>query len=117
MSSALYQPLPRDEHDEERSSLRHRYISEHQQLREDPRFSPPSPPWWKRGLLILFILFLFWLYFTLNASMQKGAEPQIVHAHRYSKQHKYRPAASPVLYEKLKDGNIRVRGAAPSVRF
>lgn len=35
---------------------------------------------------------------------------------RYSKQHKYRPAASPVVYEKLKDGRMRVRGAPPSYR-
>ncbi|KAH9961350.1 hypothetical protein BC827DRAFT_1103660, partial [Russula dissimulans] len=88
----------------------------HHLLKQDPRFSPPSPPWWKRALLIVFIVFLFWLSFSLRASVQKEAEPQVVHAHRYSKQHKYRPAASPVLYEQLKDGRIRVRGASPTLR-
>jgi hypothetical protein len=33
---------------------------------------------------------------------------------RYSKEFKYRPAASPVITETLKDGRIRVRGAAPT---
>ncbi|RXW15152.1 hypothetical protein EST38_g10701 [Candolleomyces aberdarensis] len=33
--------------------------------------------------------------------------------HSYSKEHKYRPAASPVITETLKDGRIRLRGATP----
>ena len=32
---------------------------------------------------------------------------------RYSKEHKYRPAASPIITETLKDGRIRLRGAIP----
>lgn len=139
MSSAPYQPLPSDDHDEEASPNRRRYIPEHIQLAQDPRFSPPPPAWWKRALVILFIISMFWLYFSLRASMQREAEPQIVHAHRcvyndisvffrvlvdgayflrrrYSKQHKYRPAASPIVHEKLKNGRVRVRGAAPSFR-
>lgn len=31
--------------------------------------------------------------------------------HRYSKDYKYRPAASPVITERLKDGVVRLRGA------
>lgn len=139
MSSAPYQPLPTDDHDEEASPSRRRYIPEHIQLAQDPRFSPPPPAWWKRALIILFIISMFWLYFSLRASMQRGAEPQITHAprcvhneiavffrvlvdgayflrQRYSKQHKYRPAASPIVYEKLNDGRMRVRGASPSYR-
>jgi len=141
MSSAPYQPLPSDDHDEEASPNRRRYTPEHIQLSQDPRFSPPTPAWWKRALVILFIISMFWLYFSLRASMQRGAEedPQTIHAlrcvyneisvffrvlvdgayfrrRRYSKQHKYRPAASPIVYEKLKDGRTRVRGAAPSFR-
>ncbi|KAI0256102.1 hypothetical protein BJV78DRAFT_1112551, partial [Lactifluus subvellereus] len=87
--------------------------SEHRQLAQDPRFNPPAPSWWKRTLLILFIVVMFWLYFSLRASMQKGAQSQVVHAQRYSKQYKYRPAASPVISEKLKDGRTRIRGAVP----
>jgi hypothetical protein len=147
MSSAKYQALPSDDHDEE-GSIHHRHIPEHHQLSQDLRFNPPTPPWWKRALIILFILAMFWLYFSLRASMQRAAESEIVHAQRYvcisccffclhfdwisvvwgadfffsitfqrySKQHKYRPAASPVIYENLKDGKTRVRGAAPSLR-
>jgi len=33
---------------------------------------------------------------------------------RYSKEFKYRPAASPIITERLKDGVIRLRGAYPS---
>ncbi|KAI9461730.1 hypothetical protein F5148DRAFT_240615 [Russula earlei] len=116
MSSAPYQPLPRDDYDDEASPTPHRYNLEHFQLSQDPRFNPPTPPWWKRALLLLFIVFLFWLSFTIRVSLKKEADSQIVHAHRYSKEHKYRPAASPIIYEKLKDGRTRVRGAAPSLR-
>jgi hypothetical protein len=31
--------------------------------------------------------------------------------HRYSKEHKFRPAASPIITERLKDGRVRLRGA------
>jgi hypothetical protein len=34
--------------------------------------------------------------------------------HRYSKEHKFRPAASPIITETLKDGRIRIRGAGPT---
>ncbi|KAI0305592.1 hypothetical protein B0F90DRAFT_1815193 [Multifurca ochricompacta] len=104
MSSARYQPLPSDDYDEERSPTHRRYTSEHHQLSLDPRFNPPTPSWWKRALLIVFILVMFWLSFSLRASMRKTSQPQVVHAHRYSKVHKYRPAASPVIFETLKDG-------------
>ncbi|KAF8490070.1 hypothetical protein F5888DRAFT_1742999 [Russula emetica] len=116
MSSAKYQALPSDDYDEERSPTQNRHIPEHHQLAQDPRFNPPTPPWWKRALIILFIVAMFWLYFSLRASMQRAADDKIIHAHRYSKQYKFRPAASPVIYEKLKDGKTRVRGAAPSLR-
>lgn len=33
--------------------------------------------------------------------------------YRYSEEHRYRPAASPVITEYLKDGRIRLRGATP----
>lgn len=36
---------------------------------------------------------------------------------RYSKDFKFRPAASPVITEKLQDGRTRVRGAAPTMRL
>jgi hypothetical protein len=32
---------------------------------------------------------------------------------RYSKEFKFRPAASPIITETLKDGRIRLRGALP----
>jgi hypothetical protein len=35
--------------------------------------------------------------------------------YRYSKEHKFRPAASPIITETLKDGRIRIRGAEPSM--
>jgi len=136
MSSAPYQALPSDDYDEERPTNSRRHIAEHIQLAQDPRFNPPIPSWWKRALLILFIVVMFWLSFSLRASMHRGGRSQVVHAHRYvlrssarrqdrvlttfprrySKQHKFRPAASPIVTETLKDGRTRIRGAAPTAR-
>ena len=82
MSSAKYQALPTDDYDEERSPVRHRHIPEHRQLAQDPRFNPPTPSWWKRALVVLFIVAMFWLYFSLRASMQQAAQPEVIHAHR-----------------------------------
>jgi hypothetical protein len=82
MSSTKYQALPSDDYDEEGSPIHHRHIPEHHQLEQDPRFNPPTPPWWKRALVILFIIAMFGLYFSLRASMQRAAESRIVHAQR-----------------------------------
>lgn len=38
-------------------------------------------------------------------------DPQSSFVCRYSKDYKFRPAASPVVTERLKDGRIRLRGA------
>ncbi|KAH9998535.1 hypothetical protein BJV74DRAFT_975397 [Russula compacta] len=114
-SSAPYQALPSDDYDndKEHSPTHPRYTPEHRQLAQDPRFNPPTPSWWKRALLILFVIVTFWLHFSFRPSIRREEQTPVIHAHRYSKQHKYRPAASPVIYEKLKDGRTRVRGAAP----
>ncbi|KAJ7083440.1 hypothetical protein C8R44DRAFT_822443 [Mycena epipterygia] len=77
----------------------------------DPRFIQPTPSIWKRAGLLLFIVFLFWLAFQFKAVK---STPKVVHASRYSKEFKYRPAASPIITETLKDGRLRVRGAAPT---
>ncbi len=82
MSSSKYQALPSDDYDEEQSPIRHRHTPEYHQLEQDPRFNPPTPAWWKRALIILFIILMFWLYFSLRASMQRTAESQMVHARR-----------------------------------
>ncbi|KAG6330672.1 hypothetical protein ID866_8415 [Astraeus odoratus] len=78
----------------------------------DPRFNRPPPAAWKRIALILFIVFLFWLSYSLRP--KKTAKPEVIYASRYSKEFKYRPAASPIITERLKDGRIRLRGAYPS---
>ncbi|KII86693.1 hypothetical protein PLICRDRAFT_43344 [Plicaturopsis crispa FD-325 SS-3] len=83
------------------------------QLQRDPRFSQPKPPLWSRIALLAFIAFLFWLSFNLRYATQ--TPPKVVHATRYSREHKFRPAASPIITERLKDGRVRVRGAAPEL--
>jgi hypothetical protein len=55
-------------------------------------------------------VFLFWLAFALRS---KAWRKQIVHANRYSKEFKFRPAASPIITETLVDGRIKLRGALP----
>ncbi|RDX46292.1 hypothetical protein OH76DRAFT_1356346 [Lentinus brumalis] len=89
----------------------------HRRLEQDPRFNPPTPSAWKRIALVIFMLALFWLglKMRLNA-IEQTTDPKVVHAQRYSKEYKFRPAASPVITEKLKDGRTRVRGAAPTFR-
>ncbi|KAL6301506.1 hypothetical protein BKA93DRAFT_818936 [Sparassis latifolia] len=84
-----------------------------ERLSRDPRFNPPTPSVWKRVALLIFVVVLFWLAFSMRAQHRK---PAVVHAQRYSKEFKYRPAASPVITERLKDGRTRIRGAMPSVR-
>ncbi|KAF7326466.1 Casein kinase I isoform alpha [Mycena sanguinolenta] len=78
---------------------------------QDPRFAQPAPSPWKRVLLLLAIAFCFWLAYQLNRA---PGPPKVIYANRYSKEHKYRPAASPIITETLKDGRLRVRGAAPT---
>ncbi|EIW71783.1 hypothetical protein TREMEDRAFT_60698 [Tremella mesenterica DSM 1558] len=80
-------------------------------LREsvESEFARPPPSWWKRLLLVLFVLFTGWAAVRLGSSQRK---PKVIYASRYSEEHKYRPAASPVITEHLQDGRIRLRGAS-----
>ncbi|KAF9045561.1 hypothetical protein BJ165DRAFT_1346668 [Panaeolus papilionaceus] len=81
----------------------------------DPRFNQPPPALWKRLALIGFVAFLFWAALLLRGNLLKAKrKPQIIYASRYSKEHKFRPAASPIITETLKDGRIRLRGATPT---
>ncbi|KAG2339028.1 hypothetical protein BDR05DRAFT_968474 [Suillus weaverae] len=82
--------------------------SQIKQLHADPRFNRLAPSLWKRIALLLVTAFLFWAAFQLKP---QRSQPKIIHADRYSKDFKYRPAASPVITERLKDGVVRVRGA------
>ncbi|KAF9524331.1 hypothetical protein CPB83DRAFT_614730 [Crepidotus variabilis] len=63
--------------------------------------------------LILILAILVWATFSLGSSLLTPKKPEIIYASRYSKEHKFRPAASPVITETLKDGRIRLRGATP----
>ncbi|KAJ7678442.1 hypothetical protein B0H14DRAFT_3908502 [Mycena olivaceomarginata] len=78
--------------------------------RERGEGSGTFPPPKRAGLLVL-ILFCFWLAFQIKSHR---ASLKVVHASRYSKVFKYRPAASPIVTETLKDGRVRFRGAAPT---
>ncbi|KAG1733117.1 hypothetical protein EDB19DRAFT_1639837, partial [Suillus lakei] len=73
-----------------------------------PVLNRPVPSLWKRIALLLVTVFLFWAAFQLQP---QRSQPKIIHAERYSKDFKYRPAASPVITERLKDGVVRLRGA------
>ncbi|KAG6813971.1 hypothetical protein H0H92_005226 [Tricholoma furcatifolium] len=79
------------------------------------RFETTSPSPLKRAALVVFTLFLFWLALAARKSLwANNGEARVIHASRYSKEHKFRPAASPIITETLRDGRVRVRGAAPS---
>ncbi|EKM76849.1 hypothetical protein AGABI1DRAFT_115523 [Agaricus bisporus var. burnettii JB137-S8] len=79
----------------------------------DERFNPPPPSPWKRLALLLFIVFLFYIAFQMRSSIP-SKKAKVVYASRYSKEHKFRPAASPIITEALKDGRTRLRGAYPT---
>ncbi|PPQ95138.1 hypothetical protein CVT25_010637 [Psilocybe cyanescens] len=81
---------------------------------EDPRLNRAAPSHFKRFALLVFLVFLFWLGYQMRRSMWEGKrKPKVIHASRYSKEHKFRPAASPIITETLKDGRVRLRGALP----
>ncbi|KAJ3503525.1 hypothetical protein NMY22_g18222 [Coprinellus aureogranulatus] len=68
----------------------------------------------KRQFIFLgFFIFAVWLAYAVRVHLSKKQKPQVIYASRYSKEHKYRPAASPIITETLKDGRIRLRGATP----
>ncbi|KJA15300.1 hypothetical protein HYPSUDRAFT_48530 [Hypholoma sublateritium FD-334 SS-4] len=78
----------------------------------DPRFNRPAPSPFKRAGLLLLIAALVWIALQMRSGLLEAKrKPQIIYASRYSKEHKYRPAASPIITETLKDGRIRLRGA------
>ncbi|KAF8960458.1 hypothetical protein BDZ97DRAFT_1310433 [Flammula alnicola] len=83
--------------------------------RTTPRFTQPTPSPLKRAALLIFLGLLLWIGFQMRFGLLEATrKPKIVHASRYSKEHKFRPAASPVITETLKDGRIRLRGALPA---
>ncbi|KAJ7575524.1 hypothetical protein C8J56DRAFT_971476 [Mycena floridula] len=126
MASDRYELLPPDDDDYSTSEL----SDEEQEIRRplrrqpspprdprfpngiDPRFIQPTPAAWKRVALLAFVVALFWVAISMRAGQSR--KNMIVHASRYSKEHKFRPAASPVVTETLSDGRVRVRGAQPT---
>jgi len=84
---------------------------------DDPRFRAPKVAAWKRVALVAFVIFLFYLgYWLRRMAITENNEDIIVHAERYSEQHKYRPAASPIIRRRLPDGRLEVRGDYHRVR-
>ncbi|EIN05261.1 hypothetical protein PUNSTDRAFT_146102 [Punctularia strigosozonata HHB-11173 SS5] len=91
-----------------------RRVKRHPEVPHDPRFDRPVPSIWKRVALLLFTAVLFYLAVKMRFNA-KTTKPQTVYANRYSKEYKYRPAASPIVTERLKDGRTRIRGAQPQI--
>ena len=99
----------------------------------DPKFTQPTVSRFKRTFLLIFFAVLCWLAFS--SVLHTNRKPKVIHAsrsvnvfvmdsvsdasllklrsQRYSKDYKFRPAASPVITETLKDGRTRLRGALP----
>ncbi|KAG8850845.1 hypothetical protein FRB96_009582 [Tulasnella sp. 330] len=66
----------------------------------------------KRSVGVLFFVLIFLvLFYKLFGKAVMPKKPVIIHADRYSKKYKYRPAASPVITEYLPGNTIRLRGA------
>ncbi|KAG8738822.1 hypothetical protein FRC12_016542 [Ceratobasidium sp. 428] len=64
----------------------------------------------RRVLLIPVVIFALYLSFKYYTWVTTPVKPEIVYADRYSDKYKFRPAASPIITEKLNDGRIRIRG-------
>lgn len=102
----------------------------------DSHFSPPPPSPLKRFLLLTFVVLLLLVGFQMRSGLLAAKKkPKVIHASRlvheltpmfgwnvttlflsarYSKEYKFRPAASPIITETLKDGRVRLRGALPT---
>lgn len=70
---------------------------------------------WKRLRNILLLIAVLWLVMIVVRS-SGNRRSKVVYANRYSEEFKYRPAASPIITETLKDGRTRIRGAEPTAR-
>ncbi|KAH7333584.1 hypothetical protein B0J17DRAFT_675989 [Rhizoctonia solani] len=64
----------------------------------------------RRVLAIPVLVFVMYLLFKSYTWVATPRKPEIIYADRYSHEYKFRPAASPIITEKLKDGRIRIRG-------
>ncbi|KAI9633971.1 uncharacterized protein MKK02DRAFT_38642 [Dioszegia hungarica] len=120
-SSARYQPIPSSDTDshlpsdpsvpETNTSLDVDAddVDTHRPLRASVQaeFNRQPPAMWKRLLLLAVILGLGWFSFSVARP-----KPRVIYAQRYSEEFKYRPAASPIITETLKDGRLRIRGAS-----
>ncbi|KAF8891489.1 hypothetical protein CPB84DRAFT_1647260, partial [Gymnopilus junonius] len=81
----------------------------------DPHFARPLASPLKRLALVIMLAFVFWLGFQMCPPSLSGKnDSKVIYASRYSKEHLFRPAASPVVTETLRDGRIRIRGALPT---
>jgi hypothetical protein len=98
-------------------------------LAADPRFARTPPSAWARAALLLFVAALFWT--AARMRMQAPRAPAVEYAsrcvrtlcpsereadtrRRYSKEHQFRPAASPIITKTLADGRLRIHGAGPT---
>lgn len=106
--------------------------SESESESEPPDANSTQPPVSRLKRISLFIFFALLSWLTYSKVFHTKGKPKIIHASRsvkfseplrrllielclkrYSKEFKFRPAASPVITETLKDGRIRLRGALP----
>lgn len=118
--------------DEEKRQLYIAQLREQEQaLAQDPRFDRQAPSAWKRVALLAFVALMFWIAIRMRMSMIPD-KPEVIYASRfvssrflfipfasclplsYSKEHKYRPAASPIITKTLADGRVRIHGANPT---
>ncbi|KAL1665590.1 hypothetical protein GGF50DRAFT_87910 [Schizophyllum commune] len=105
-----------DEESDEDTAHRQRMREERKRMEDalakDERFTRPAVPVWKRAGLLVALGLLVWAALALREYANRP--PTIIYASRYSEEYKYRPAASPIITETLRDGRLRVRGAAPT---
>ncbi|KAF8629367.1 hypothetical protein AX17_005663 [Amanita inopinata Kibby_2008] len=75
---------------------------------------PRSTAGYRRAAAILSVFAILLGFVLTTYQTTRTQKPKVIYANRYSKEHKFRPAASPIITETLKDGRVRVRGAEPT---
>ncbi|KAI5116876.1 hypothetical protein M0805_009859 [Coniferiporia weirii] len=82
---------------------------------EEDEPTEPTPSRWRRLLTIILSILFLWFVLTFLSTLNEKRPPKVVYSNRYSEDFKFRPAASPIVTESLKDGRVRLRGAQPTI--
>ncbi|KAF8735589.1 hypothetical protein AX14_001839 [Amanita brunnescens Koide BX004] len=88
--------------------------SDNEGYNEDETLTDAHPGIGYRKIATIIAIVAVFLGLLISTYQTTQSKPKVIYATRYSKEHKFRPAASPIITETLRDGRIRIRGAEPT---